>query len=217
MYLNFRLAAPKADTLNDAAVIAAIAKAAGIVPAASFIGMTEAGEVAPRCIEVNAFSRNGIRLFGVIRDFRKDKEPETFRIKYDKNAFVYDVRARKYLGNTLKDPAGITLQPGGSTVLAALPYKVDGVKVLADEKSKGLLEIRAAVQCDGKAGLHVFHVCVTDPEGKSCNAFKLNLKAEAGRLEYSLPTGLNRKAGKWTVSVTDVLSGMTGKATAAVQ
>ena len=81
------------------------------------------------------------------------------RFRFAQSGHVYDVRAKKYQGNT--GTLVTTLAPGETAVYAVLPYRVTGLQVQAPERAAAGsdVEFRCEVRGDGKPlGDHVLHV-----------------------------------------------------------
>ncbi len=123
-------------------------------------------------------------------------------------AHVYDVRARRYLGETatIADELG----SGEAKLYALLPYRVDALAVTcADAYAPGArLRIEVAIQATGAVADHVFHVRVVrgDDEVAWCAR---NLPAPGGKAAFVLPVELDA-AGPFRLEVTDVATGTMG-------
>jgi hypothetical protein len=141
------------------------------------------------------------------------EESTPVEVVFDRDAHLYDVRDRTYhgCGRRFDD----VFHPGRAQVYAALPYRVAGVDVALLDRSS---EARVFVQGDtvmvksrlvpdkGKAGLHVLRFQVFSPDGKECKAYAINLRAEGGVAERSIPLALDEPPGTYRVLVTDIAS-----------
>jgi hypothetical protein len=58
----------------------------------------------------------------------------------------------------------------------------------------------------------VFRVEWIDPEGKPVTPYALNLAAPQGQARANMTLALDDKPGRWTVTVRDVLTGASAKA-----
>ncbi|MFH0965520.1 MAG: alpha-amylase family protein [Planctomycetota bacterium] len=124
---------------------------------------------------------------------------------------VYDVVKGEYLGFLSEVPREIS--PGPVQLLAALPYRVTGLEasVKSSQVAPGAsLEFSAALAVEGGAPdsvTHVFRVELADPDARPAPHYARNLRAPGGRCEGTLGLALNDKAGTWTLSVRDVVTG----------
>jgi uncharacterized protein YfaS (alpha-2-macroglobulin family) len=57
------------------------------------------------------------------------------------------------------------------------------------------------------ADQHVFRVECTGPDGNAVPHYSRNVLAARGTTGYSIPLAVNDATGRWTVRVTDILSG----------
>ena len=136
------------------------------------------------------------------------QQKKTVTLKLDAPRHVYDVRTGEYLGQTQELTRSI--QPGLVHLLSALPYGVTG---LAISGKASTLAVAAQIEPqDAKPGTHLFHVEVCDPEGNPVTAYGQNVLAPGGQCRITIPFALSDKAGDWTVTATDVLTGVTGNA-----
>ena len=87
-----------------------------------------------------------------------------------------------------------------------------GVDAPAAVKAGGDLvaDIKVEVS-EGKAGHHVFHVEVLPPAGKARWFMKRNVPAPGGKLNFVFRMAENDPLGKWTLRVTDVMTGTTAE------
>jgi hypothetical protein len=130
-------------------------------------------------------------------------------------AHVYDVLSGEYLGKSRT--VARTVQPGRVQLLAALPYRVEGVEVTAPaEVAQGEeLAYRAEVIRDAERGApvtHVFRVELFGPAGRRAPAYGSNVTAADGRADASLALALNDAPGAWRLLVRDVATGTSGEA-----
>ena len=141
-------------------------------------------------------------------------ESQSVEVKFDKKAHLYDVRDGGYHGVT--DQFEDEFHPGRVQVYAALPYKVEGVSLQIARPSPehvfgpgADVKVDAEVKVDsGKPVLHVFRVEVLDPNGEFAEAYSANHRAENGRLNVTVPLGLDPTPGTWKVTFTDIASQM---------
>ncbi len=140
-------------------------------------------------------------IVGLIRDHRLCEEPQSCEVDFGQVAHIYDMRGREYLGRTQTIEA--TLAPGEAAAYAVLPYQVTGLQLVGAGN-----EARCTVLTDGQTGDHVLHISVTDPDGAPAPAYTRNVLAPAGAFDVRVPLAANDAAGEWTLTVRDVLSGV---------
>jgi len=201
---------------------------AGVEPAA----VVRSADGSPkRYVEVVEFERGPIRYLGVLPRYfggrySRGTEPlaidassfEPATIQLAEGGHVYDVRAATYLGETRT--IATRLATGVAQLYAVLPYRVTGVAVECPETvaTGGWLAVRGRVEVAGRAaGDHVLHVELADPAGEVIRPYRRNVPAEGGVGEVEFALGLNAMEGEWTVTVRDVVSGMTAERTVAVR
>ncbi len=163
------------------------------------------GDAPPLCYERNTFRRGPIEVHGFIRDFRRCDDSEPVTVQFGGDSHVYDLRARKYLG-----------EPGETRLYACLPYRVSGLTVAAPatvrQGAKLALQVSVAGE-GGQVGDHVVRVTFRRPTGDEAWHYTRNELAPGGTLALQTPIALNEQIGQWRVEVRDVLSGMKGEAT----
>lgn len=140
----------------------------------------------------------------------------TLDVKFQNPAYVYDLRAHRYLGQT----ATVTqdFKPGEMHVYALLDYQVTGLQATlstAQAKRGDKLRLTCVVTAaDGKQpDLHVLRVRRVGPDGAALPVLNKVLLAPEGKAELDIPLALNEPLGRQTVSVLDVISGSTATAT----
>jgi hypothetical protein len=135
-------------------------------------------------------------------------------LKSRQEGFLYDVRRRQSLGKTKEHR--LTLTPGWAELFSLLPYSVERIDVTAagDGTPPGTVahvEAKLATSAQ-KPGKHVLALRVVDPTGRKRPEHDRNLVDEAGRCGVDIPVALNDPPGKWTVTLRDVATGVTGTA-----
>lgn len=122
---------------------------------------------------------------------------------------IYNSREGKYLGFT--DRIKTVIEPAKGMLFALLPYEVKGIKLSAPERiGQGeALKYEAAVDGVERFGLHVFHVELVSPRGKTVSYYAENVIAEKGRGKGSFHLALNEMTGEWKIRVKDAATGMT--------
>ncbi len=104
------------------------------------------------------------------------------------------------------------LDYGQGRVLAILPYEVGGVTVEGGSAVKAgePLTVKVAVQAKaGATGEHVVEITARDARGNESPAYRRVLRAK-GATTVTLPTAVNDPAGEWTITATDLATGLAG-------
>ncbi len=152
----------------------------------------------------------GATYVGVLRDTSEGRSP--VKLRFAKPAHVYDLRQGQYLGKTAQTEA--LVRPGHCKVYSLLPYEVTGVKVRvrkADSKPGDAVKFTVTVEARGaKPGMHVCRVEVTDPAGVVRPYYGAQLTAQRGLATGEFDLALNDPTGAWTITATDVATGVTG-------
>jgi hypothetical protein len=123
--------------------------------------------------------------------------------------FVYDVRAKKALGNT--DHVTLALDPDEPILLALSKAPLPSFGVTAPERARrgDATELRFAFPGSIETASHILHVDVFSPSGVNIPEYSGNLLASNGTASKILRWPSDAEIGKWTIRVTDVLSGQT--------
>ena len=147
---------------------------------------------------------------GVLRDTSEGRSH--VRSRFAEAAHVYDLRQGEYLGKTAQTAAPIA--PGHCKVYSLLPYEVTGLKVRArraDSKPGETVKFTVAVETqDAKPGMHVCRVEVTDPAGVVRPYYGAQLTGQRGVATGEFDLALDDPPGAWTITATDVATGVTG-------
>ncbi len=154
---------------------------------------------------------------GVLRDRTEGRT--NIKVRFPEATHVYETRAGKYLGETAATET--LMQPGQCTMYALLPYRVDAVKVRP--KAESVIpgnEVEYLVSVDvsgGERGMHAFRVEVTGPDGEPRDYYGTQLVGKKGATGGAFRLALNDEAGVWTITATDIATGMVGTATVRVE
>jgi len=144
-------------------------------------------------------------------DFHNSEQfmkPTTVHLHLPRMMYVYDIRAGKTLGQ--KKELTLTVDPYDPTILAASDTPLPGMQVFVpDHVQRGSVVDVAVHVAPAQADTSIFHVEVRDPRGTRMIYYSGNLIARHGGGAKSFPLAVNDVAGKWTVSVRDILSGQT--------
>jgi len=97
-------------------------------------------------------------------------------------------------------------------VFGQYPYQVTGIKIDVPAKVRGGKDLVADIKIKnsaGKAGFHVFHIEVLPPEGEARWFMKRNVAAPEGSVKFTFRMAENDPIGKWTLRITDIMTGTT--------
>jgi hypothetical protein len=107
-----------------------------------------------------------------------------------------------------------TLGYGEGRLFSIVPYEVSAVSLQADATVKAgePFSLRVSVQTKGGApGEHVLALSARDPQGREAPAFSRVVRV-TGTETLRFATAVNDPAGKWTLTATDLASGVSGNA-----
>ncbi len=145
------------------------------------------------------------RLLGLIKENHYRVRTEAFQLTLDRIWHVYDVRAKRYLGETsvIRD----TIRTAEPKLYALLPDRIGAVKISAGEARRGE-PLRYRVKAGLPRGMETAIVVrVYRPGGRLAREYSETLETRSGEAAGSFPLALNDPAGKWKVVVTEALSG----------
>ena len=125
---------------------------------------------------------------------------------------VYDLRAGKALGR--RTELALTVDVASPTLLALSPAPLPRLALALPGAAHRGDSVAAAVAPDAPspAALHLLQLAVIDPDGNEVAHYGGILPAPGGRATWSLPLALNDRPGRWTVRLTDLLSGQRSEA-----
>jgi len=165
----------------------------------------------PQCTEMYRYVLGGAQYIGLVRDATsraKAEGPLTLRLPAA--AHVYDCRAGRYLGQL--GEMTLDTAPADAAFLCLLPYHPEAMRVLAKLEGNAL-HVSADLAGVSAATDHVFRLEITPPgaaEPSLC--YSRNLPASGGLLEHDATLALNDPAGRWTVTVRDIATGLSATA-----
>lgn len=174
-------------------------------------------------IDAHIYANGGVRIIALQSnpqtrvselgpsDFRSNKrfeKPVTVHLLLPNPMYVYDTRSRKALGQ--QKELTLTVDPYEPTILAASDTPLPEMQVsVPDHAQRGSVVDIAIHASPAQAGVSVFHVDVRDPQGNRVLYYSGNLIAKQGSGVKSIALASNDVAGKWTITVQDMLSGQT--------
>src|SRR5215813_12004775 len=132
----------------------------------------------------------------------------SLQVAWRGDRFVFNVRAAKALGKRTR--ITIDLDPYEPMLLALSRQPLPRLSVNGPRQLRRGDIGAYRVSLEGSpAAVHVVRMDVVDPSGRRVPQYSGNLIAPRGRARMTLPLALNDPTGKWTLQVTDVLSGQT--------
>lgn len=136
------------------------------------------------------------------------RDSETVVLPLRRRQYAYDLRARRSLGPS--DRLTLTIPPFVPAIVALSDAPLPPPRLSGpSEAAAGALAqfaVRAATADD------VVHVEVSDPTGRPVPAYSANLRAADGSVSFDLPFADSDAAGDWTITATDLASGMSATA-----
>ncbi|HZK71580.1 MAG TPA: beta-galactosidase trimerization domain-containing protein, partial [Clostridia bacterium] len=138
---------------------------------------------------------------------------DKIKIQLDDKAYVYDIRAKEFLGFT--NVINTSIINGETQLFSILPYKIDDIllempdSVLAGEKMN--IDIVVLSDMPLKIYNNVLAISFTDPNGEYSWIYSENIITNNKSAKKSVSIPFNEKTGDWKVSVTDVATGITSE------
>jgi hypothetical protein len=164
-------------------------------------------------VETYVFRNGGVTVLALQRNPAAPETSEPVVLTLPGPSFVYDLIDRGSLGRT--ERLELALDGVQPTILAladaALPAPVVAAPALLRLGDTGT--IRIAPAGPSPAAFHVFHVEVTDPDGRLVRPYSGNVIADGETATHPLPLALNDPVGTWRIRVTDASSGQAAEAT----
>ncbi len=156
-------------------------------------------------------------IFGLLK-FTEDgntfdmNSGEDVVVKLPVKGHIYNVREKKYLGSG--DEIRLKLVPAWGYLYAILQERITGLEIdspAAVKPGSGMKIGFRAVAEKGAPGAQTFHISLIRPDGKSPAMYRRNVFSDTGKGEISMQTACNDPAGKWTLRVVNVNSGVTAE------
>ena len=187
--------------------------AAGVQPPVA--GSVLASGAPLRQTEVTVFRDGGAEYVCLLRKHRvSDLSGWKVRLESPRKAHVYDVREKKYLGET--GSIETMLHPARAKVFARLPYRVTGLGLRlekARQRQGQPVNFTVVVEVSGGKPLtHVVRAELYGPGGKEIPHYAQNVLVRNGTHSAVIPLALNEATGTYRMVVTDVATGVMAKA-----
>ncbi|MEN6642108.1 MAG: beta-galactosidase trimerization domain-containing protein [Armatimonadia bacterium] len=177
--------------------------------AAGGIGSPIKSEIEGGGVIVRRFTDAGVQYVGLLRDAKPGGS--AVRLTLPAKLHVYNARASKYLGAT--DRISLNLAAGEAAVYALLPAAVTSVKVQPKDLSvKQGQTLTYSVGTVPSGAPRAYRVKVLGPDNQERTYYATQLRSGKGLANGAITFALNDSPGAWTISATDVATGVTGQA-----
>lgn len=181
-------------------------KGLGIEPR---IRMSDKDGAPPLDVAMHVLRDGKVTILALQRDFSAaaTAQPEAVTLQLPRSAYAYDVRGAKFLGRHRK--LQLDLEAPSPTILALsptpLPRPVVALPRVAHPGER--LDLRLGPGGPSRAASHVLHIVVIDPVGRAVSPYSKTILTgrDGGTDRIYLPQ--SAPVGRWTVRVTDMLSG----------
>lgn len=156
------------------------------------------------------FNNGDMDILGVCkRATAFEKFPLTVDLVLPETRHVYSMVDGKYFGKTDRFLDGFDAEQ--TKFYALLPYKVEKINLnIPGAVKKGeKLQVGITVKTDGApAAPHVELIQIKDKDGQPLKWFERKITAVNGKAGVSLPIAVNEPSGKYTLTVTDIPTGI---------
>jgi hypothetical protein len=163
-------------------------------------------------IETHIFSNGPATILAVQRDLAEAgaADREAVAVTLPRRLYVYDLRARRELGET--DRVALDLGPGEPAILTLSPKPLAAPAITGPAQARLGDNAEFRIRADPSEAPGVIHVDIIDPAGWPVLHYSGNLLAARGEAVKLLPLAVNDQSGIWKIRATDVLSGQTATA-----
>lgn len=190
---------------------------AGVTPA---FRVTDASGKPPVGVELHRFRNGGVTVLGLhtnpqlrvdelgppeFKSNERFEKPQRVTLTLPAEMYVTDIRAGKSLGRVSR--LDLTVDSYEPTLLAVSAVPVPEFRIVAPSTGTRGETLRFGIRVESPADRHVFRVEFEAPDGSVVRHYSGNTVSANGSAMATLPLAMNDAAGKWTVRVTDVLSG----------
>ena len=184
-----------------------VLEAAGIRPKVRLT--TLGGEPVTDC-ERYLFNNGTTMLLGLVPEMEMEGAKKVC-VHLGRNAAVYDVRGKRYLG--AGDAFETEIEPGVPRLFAMVGSRISGLALKAPSGAGLGEEVKINFSAAGAGSLRsVAKVVVTDPTGRILRYYSGNRDITDSSGSTSFRTALNDPKGDWVVEITEVMSGERARA-----
>lgn len=194
------------------ALLASIQSRAGAQPAVTVV--TADGNRASAA--VFRFKARGMNMVGVIGDRVVGGEPVEAVVNLPRQAPTYHLLASEPVSDAPIDHAPITLGPLDVRVFVQLDVAPTRLEVKATRTGRRI-NLSAQLLGDGDLADHVLRIETTDPNGEPFEPLTDNVTTDAGAYEGQVDLAINDPKGGYTITVRDVITGLSTDVTLAYQ
>jgi len=197
----------------------------------NYAGVKERAKISPDIVGVRAywFQRDSLQYLGILQELpepsinyalgkAKPITPSPVKLTLLRKYHIYDVREGKYLG--YGNVINTKVEPGRAKLYALFPYKLNKIFISTPSRATQGKELAYEIKLDGTSpslGLHIVHLSVVDPNGKTIAYYEENLMVSGGKAKGTIPLALNEILGKWKIRAKDVATGISSERTFTVE
>jgi hypothetical protein len=225
--LNFQLLAYQAEADDAQAAVSrqllrALYDSAGVKPVVAATALD--GGPLPET-ETRVWANGDTRIFGLWRKMQciyfaptsntEAGTPVPAKVTLPKPQYVYDLRARKYLGEVTQ--INTSLHWGRANFFLALPYRIGKLDInLSTKKPIPGQAVSAEITLDipkTSTARHAVYVEIVDPTGQTMEWGGQVVILDKGRGSVQVPVAFNALPGKWRITATELFSNRSADAT----
>jgi len=170
-----------------------------------------------RHVQTTRWQKHQTQLIGFARHYLPiSTDIKVAEIGLGQPAHLYDVRKGKYVGQASRFAAGLPV--GSGALFAALPYKVEALRVSATPaRCGGEVAVRTEIAASNdEPKYHVLFMRVHGPDGRERTHYSRPVVLDGQAARARIPLALNDDVGTWRVRIRDVISGEEGECQVAV-
>jgi len=198
-----RRAAPPSLGRASVAEIGGLVRRSGMAPRFSLI-TRQAG------LEMTELRNGEVSLIGLIdRLGATGASPARHQavLRLGETYHVYDLREGRELGTKASLP--VTPPENGPVLLAVSRSPIPDFRLVVSPSLRrgGIVRLDLSREGPSPDQTQIFRVEIRDPHGKKVEYYSGLARGSEGKAAMAIPTALNDEAGRWTIAVTDVVTG----------
>jgi len=179
------------------------------------IRLSDEHDAAPSDIQLRTFQDGAVTLLALLRD-APVAMPERISAHLPESVYAYDVRQGTLLGREIVLNVMVTGPAPAILALSPHPLPQPTIEAAHSINPGKKLPLRLGFTGPDDAAMHVLHVVVADPLGRTSTEGSFNVIVHGREAEESVPFARDAGLGIWTIEVVDVLSGQKASATVEV-